>query len=435
MKNYTMKRAYTKEQKLLIVRALPTGITYQHLIYADDIKEQTWLREKITRFKRRGIFEFRKLGKKGVDGRTGREMLTQTGIDEVYRRLIPDYLKKEKIENISVRNGLNTENLKNLVRLSDAQTFLFGAGVQTPYAMLTQFGVNPFILGVPSKSVRSDSGITILYDAVTDAMIDYIAEQESKGTPLPLPSLDSGHVFLVPNRDNPKYKSLIKPQNRNNPRDKSIYHKEDSIRSFNNSIGILVDLAHKNCFVVFKNLNRNSMYWGSHSYKIFRAHCGYALAQYMEIPFAKQGSVLQDAIILCETKAELKARLKDCEKMAHPFKRILLIVMSREGFAEIFGILNEGIEQYENSICNEIVAKCENVKWRENPTPFYKLEYKSTPIYVGTLIDVVSILSIKRLFNRDNATKPFVACYEYQREYYEDIVGIPADRLLVIPRG
>lgn len=435
MQNYTMKRAYTEEQKTIMLRVMPTGITYQHLLYCDSADEQKMLRRNLTRFKNRGIFEFRHLGKQGIDKRTGREFLTKTGIDEVYRRLIPDYLKKEKVENISVRNGLTLEGLKRLVRLSDVQTFLYGAGVQIPYTMLTQFGVNPFIFGVPSKSIRSDSDNIILYEAIIDSMIDYIVEQEINGTPLPMPSLDSGLVFFIPNRDNPKYKSLIKPQNRNSPSDNSIYHRKDSIRSFNNSIGILVDLAHRNGFVIFKNLDRKSMYWGTKSYRMFHSHCGYFLGQYMGIPFGKQGSILQDAIILCATKAELKSRLKDAEKMSDPFKRVLLIVMSRDGFAELSGIVREGIEQYENSLCNEVIAKCQNVRWRQNPNMFYRLECESTPVYVGTLINLVSINAVKKLFGRDGVTKPYIACYDHQREYYEDIVGIPADHLLVIPPG
>lgn len=47
MKNYTMKRPYTDEQKEIILRALPTGITYQHYIYAATPEETEALNDRL----------------------------------------------------------------------------------------------------------------------------------------------------------------------------------------------------------------------------------------------------------------------------------------------------------------------------------------------------------------------------------------------------
>lgn len=434
MKNYTMKRPYTDEQKEIILRALPTGITYQHYIYAATPEETEALRRKLTRFKRRNIFEFRPLGRQGIDGRSRREILTQEGIEEVFRRSIPDYLKKEKIEKISVRNGLNTDNFKNLIRLSDVQTFLYGAGVQTPYTLLTQYGVNPFILGIPSKSTRADADNIILYDAITDAMIDYITKQEAAGNPLPTPTVESEITLFLPNKENPAYKPYTPGKKGNNPSETSFYSKDAMARSFNNSTGLLIDFAHKTGFVIFKNLyTANKMYWGSRIYSAFKGTCTAILARKLNIPISPESEIVSTAIILCQTESELKARINDFEKMSIPFKRVLPIMMSQAGFNELTGILNEGIEQYENSICNEVIAKCECVTWRANKNSFFKIEKNGIPIYVGTLIDLVCINSIRELFDRDDMTKPIIACYDYQREYYEDIVGIPKAHLLIVP--
>lgn len=418
--------AFTDKQKGVLSRLIPYGVISSSLLFGADETETRNLRDVLERIEKTKLVSHGPLQKKGQYSSVKRDWLTKEGITAVIENMIPKskQMLMENIEKISLRNGKSAENLSRLIRMSDAQTFLYSAGANTPYTTITQFGVNPFLFGNPWVDLSAKKEATF-NDYAIKALLQYLDAEAAQGYPLPVIDKDFGLVLFLPNNCNPYAKVALASDRSKEGKDHKV------MRSFNNSVGMLLDYINLNVYVIFKFLDRSKLTWRAKAYNSWFERCAATLREqgFKNLNYA---GYPRDAIILCETPGEIANRAASCSKMINTFEHIFPIIMRQEGVEAVSTLLDLGRDKYITAFDSEALSQIPDAKPQDCLSGPYKLQYHGEPLYVGTMMDLNKLANAKNIITKLSGSIPYVACYEWQRQIYMENIAVPQERIIII---
>lgn len=428
MKKFDNVLAGERQQKI-VQHSLPWGIINPFLL----LNEVDWIskrqRESYATLKKKGMLKEEIVNpNETIRMRYKRATLTNKGVDAFIasRSVEAPLFYFDGSKEWSIRGKNNTDHFQRWIRYADAQMFFASAGVTTIYEAVSQYHIDPFVFGNIEIDMTQER--TTLTDIINDAMLMQI---KKGGYPSLLDCYDTcgiGALFI------PNYYIKFETQDPLSSFENK-QKKKDAWKNTNNSIGILLDFNHHTAYLVFKfQPKTNKWNWASKKYRSICSTYVKTLRSLGMKNFNMTG-MLTDAIILCETSAELekKAKLSNQKRMNEPFQRVYLILMKQKGIERMCDILGFGGKKYFEETLREVRSYIRDTSIRRDPVSkdieFFRTK-EGHPIYIGTELNAKDIS--EALGAEESGREYVFVCYRDQVPFYKEI-GIDENCIFVLP--
>ena len=380
----------------VLLLSLPTGIIDSKSLFGATEQETRRLRTAFSNLHNYGYLTDHIVAHDTETGRDfTRSYLTQAGAIALCDALPADHpLQVLRNHPVNIRSGRNESHLSRMVRYADVSCFLACAGAETALTCPLNLGYNPFFVGVPN--LRSES-----------PNLEDILKDEAYFQGFLLPELTDSSSGVV-------------------------YFQSDYVRiarKYNNSIGLLIDFAHKDGYIVLKSLFRKPLRW-----------CGNTYTSCLEVYFIRffkdwkiqntdyRGN-LRDAILVVDTKAELIAYLDRANKYEKPFSHIFVFLRRAEGFESLRHLLADGLVKTLDAHL-AIAKQVYGVTGSIHQDGVAVIDYHGAHCRLGTIIDIKGVATCKK--SHINHKDDYIICFADQVEYYSRV--IKSKYLLAIPR-
>lgn len=391
------KEITPREKSKIIDKTIPWGVFNQTFFGFDGMASKKLYCLLIRDMREKGMlvdrcFEAKKNGKQVS---TDRIVLTKKALEILAGSqdgtIIADAITEientweEQGKKVSLRNGIKTDDFLRIIRYADAQAFFTEIGVDTPYTMLVNKEIDPFVFGPTFLTEQRNSKYGTVHALFHNAMAMTVENRMKMEKPLPRPVRNSECVLYLPTTMCPGSRTFAKEKGK--------------ALSFNNSIGLLLDFKHMEVYVVFKFIDRKTLIWNANGIShwlstVNRAlkAMGFRLNQFDEV---------ENALFLCETNGEIQNRLEQFEKLSKPFHHLFPILMKQGGAKQLADMLNVGVDAYITQKARDACEAIPNAAWSVAPTGLSKFTVGGGKAVVTEPIDIALISSAQKLFQNN----------------------------------